>query len=246
MTNYKAIVFDPDTCLAHGLKQLSVSNITMCPATSAEQFYSSINEQPADLVMLDLVLPHGLNGLELVNELRKQRPDMPAILLTSKAPTEQDWLLAAAKPLVELMQTPITPGKLRYHLSRLFQPKTPAQHQIFVQPVEELRNDKGRRDAIKVSNVFDLTMSDLAACIGSTRQALTKTPDSMAIQTALLNFERIARSLITVTGSIKGLKMWLHSPNERFEGHTPLEIIQLGKVALLADWVDDARLGSPD
>jgi len=62
----------------------------------------------------------------------------------------------------------------------------------------------------------------------------------------LRHFERIARSLLAVTGSDKGLKMWLHSPNKRFDDHTPAEIIKLGKVQLLADWVDDARLGSPD
>ncbi len=48
-----------------------------------------------------------------------------------------------------------------------------------------------------------------------------------------------------MTGSIKGLKMWLNTPNPEFENHTPLDVIKLGQVEMLADWVDDARLGNP-
>jgi Protein of unknown function (DUF2384) len=55
----------------------------------------------------------------------------------------------------------------------------------------------------------------------------------------------VASSLLAVTGSEKGLKMWLHSMNKRFDNHTPLEVIKHSKAAMLADWVDDARLGSP-
>ena len=75
---------------------------------------------------------------------------------------------------------------------------------------------------------------------------MSKTPDSIAVQAGLHQFERIASSLLAVTGSIRGLKIWLNSPNSEFEDHTPLELIKLGKAEMLADWVDDARLGAPD
>lgn len=138
----------------------------------------------------------------------------------------------------------------RYHLSRLFKRGTALadqrRHEIDVAPVEDLRNDKGRLDAELISKMFDLNMTELASSVGITRQALSKTPDSLSIQPALRDFERIARSLLLVIGSGKGLRMWLNSPNEKFDDHTPLEIHKLGKVRLLADWIDDARLGSPD
>lgn len=250
MNNYTAHILDPDTCLERGLQQSQLSNITLCPAASAEQLSASISASKADLILLDLDLPEGANGLELVAELRKQKPGIPVILLTTKTPSEEDWLSAASKPLLELMQTPVTFGKLMYHVSRLFQAKESLEqftpHEVTVKPVDELRNENGRLDADLVCNIFGVNMTDVSANVGISRQALTKTPASLTAQTALRNFERVARSLMTVTGSIKGLKMWLNSPNDRFEGHTPLEIIKLGKVQLLSDWVDDARLGSPD
>lgn len=250
MNNYTAHILDPDTCLERDLQQAQLKNITLCPAASAEQLSTSINTGKADLIVLDLDLPEGVNGLALVNELRKQKPGIPVILLTAKTPSEQDWIDAASKPLLELLQTPVTAGKLMYHVSRLFQAKESAAefkpHEVTGAPVSELRSDEGRLNADLVCDVFGLNMTEVAANAGISRQALTKTPDSLSAQSGLRNFERIARSLIAVTGSIKGLKMWLNSPNKRFEEHTPLEIIKLGKAQLLADWVDDARLGSPD
>lgn len=251
MTNYKAIVFDPDTCLSTALEQSRVLNITLCPAASAEQFAESVSNESADLILLDLELPEGVNGLELISRLRKSKPNIPAIVLSTRSPREEDWITAASEPFVELMQTPFTPAKLQYHLSRLFQsnikaPLKVAHHEVFAQAVDELRNESGRLDANLVGKIFDLSATDLAKIIGVSRQAITQTPDSKTVQPVLRDFERLARSLLTVTGSMKGLKMWLHSANKQFDGHTPSEIIRLGKIGLLADWVDDARLGSPD
>jgi DNA-binding response OmpR family regulator len=250
MQNLTALVLDPDTCLKRDLTESQIRNITLRRATSAEQLSASLIKGPADLIMLDMLLPQGVRGLVLVAELRKQKPDIPVILLTAKPPSEDDWISAASEPFVEVVQTPVTAGKLMYHLSRLFQRKDQfadfKKHEVIVRPVEGLRNDNGRLDAELIAKAFDLNISDIAANVNISRQALSKTPDSLNIQPTLRHFERIARSLLAVTGSPKGLKMWLHSPNKRFDEHTPLEIIKLGKVQMLADWVDDGRLGSPD
>lgn len=250
MQHLTALILDPDRCLQRGLAKSQIQNITLCPAATAEQLSASLTSGPVDLIMLDMQLPQGITGLALVAELRKQKPDIPVILLTASTPTEDDWISAASEPLVEMMQTPVTAGKLMYHLSRLFQTKDQfgdfKRHEVIAQPLDELRNENGRLDAELIAKVFDVNITDIAANVGISRQALSKTPDSLNIQPALRHFERIARSLLAVTGSQKGLKMWLNSPNKRFDEHTPLEIIKLGKVQLLADWVDDARLGSPD
>jgi len=244
----KAFALDPDHCLENELQKAHIKNITLCPAASAEQLYASVGHEPGDLVLLHMEMP-GLNGLDVITQLRKQNSNIPAILLTARTPSEQMWLRAASERSVALLQTPITAGKLQYHLARLFEQTAPAERNpnpLQVSPVDELRNERGRLDVRKISAVFDLPVSDIAKCINVPRPTITKTPDSKAIQSELHNFERIARSLLTVTGSIKGLKMWLHAPNPEFEQHTPLEILRLGKLSLLADWLDDARLGTPD
>lgn len=42
---------------------------------------------------------------------------------------------------------------------------------------------------------------------------------------------------------MEGSKIWLNSPNSEFEDHTPLDVIKLGQVEMLADWVDDRSVG---
>lgn len=248
MSNLKALIFDPDTCL-QGPQERQVQNITLCPAATAEELTASVAAGTADLIMVDMDLPHGLNGLALVAELRKQKPGIPVILLTAKAMTENDWISAASAPLLQVVQTPVSDSELVYHVTRLFpttnQVERFARTELVSKPVEQLRNNNGRLDANLIAELFDITITDVAANASISRQALAKTPDSLNIQSVLHQFERVASSLLAVTGSEKGLKMWVHSPNKRFDNHTPLEVIKHGKVAMLADWVDDARLGSP-
>ncbi|MBZ0186367.1 MAG: response regulator [Candidatus Obscuribacterales bacterium] len=245
MNTYKALVLDPDTCLAG-----EIPNVTLCLSASAEQMCESMEEVEPDLIIIDLLLPEGLGALELIAELRKKDPSIPAILLTREAPSEQVWQALAAQPMIQLMRTPATPGELQYHLARLLEARSsqyPKPAPIKVNVVGELRNDEsGRLDATKIAEVFGLTMAEVAECVGRPRTTIVKTPDAMSVQVKLQHFERIAGGLLTVTGSMKGLKMWLNSPAPNLDGHMPVEVLKRGKVELLAGWVDDARLGSPE
>lgn len=250
MSIYRALVLDPDTCLRQYFERAQIPNVTLSAASSAEQLFTSITKQDADFVMLHLHWPGHIGGLELIEKLRKKNPTIPAILLANENPTDQVWRELAAKPWIQLMQMPVTPGELQFHLARLFEGIVAKQQQsiaVNINPVSELRNDaSGRLDANKIANVFNLTMSEVAACVGRPRSTLVKTPDSLSVQAKLRHFERIADGLLTVTGSMKGLKMWLNSPAPSLEGHTPVEVLKHGKLELLAGWVDEARLGSPD
>lgn len=242
---YKALVLDPDTCLEN-----NIPNLTLCPSASADHFRQSIEEEQPDLVILDLTLPGGIGGLELVTELRQKDPTLPIILLSKETPSDQIWQAIASQPMVQLMRTPVTPGELQYHLVRLLEARFSSQNArpaaIKCNAVAELRNDdSGRLDATKIAEVFGLTMAEVAECVGRPRTTIVKTPDSVSIQRKLLHFERIAAGLLTVTGSMKGLKMWLNSPAPNLDDHLPVEVLKRGKVELLAGWVDDARLGSP-
>ena len=243
---YRALALDPDTCLKRNLEKAHISNITLSTAINAEQLCASVDEEAADLIVLHSELFEGISGLELIARVRKQKPSMPALLLTDKDATEQLYEEAAKNSRIELMPAPITPGKLQYHLARLFEGRQPVPKPLRVSPIEELRNSRsGRLDANEISKVFDLPMSAIAKCLGRVRQTIEKTPDSINSQPGLFQFERIAGGLFKMTGSIKGLKMWLNTPNPVFENHTPLDVIKLGQVEMLADWVDDARLGNP-
>ena len=210
---YRALALDPDTCLKRDLKKAHISNITLSTMLSAEQLCASADQEPPDLIVLHSKLLEGISGLEVIAKVRKQKPSMPALLLTDENPAEQLYVEAARSSRIELMPAPITPGKLQYHLARLLEGRQPVPKPLRVDPVEELRNTRsGRLDANKISKVFDVPMSTIAKCLGRVRQTIEKTPDSVSSQPGLYQFERIAGGLLKVTGSIKGLKMWLERP----------------------------------
>ncbi|HEY9775077.1 MAG TPA: antitoxin Xre/MbcA/ParS toxin-binding domain-containing protein [Planktothrix sp.] len=245
-TSITALTLDPDNCIEKVFRDAHIFNVTLCPSASAEQLRERFKQQHADIVVLHYELTGGGNGLELINELRRHHPIIEAILICSH-PNDEHFRLAARTPAVQIVESPLTSGKWEYLLARMSVRSVPAPKPLKTDYVEELRNDEtGRLDAKRISEVFGIPVSTIASSLNKPRPTVDKTPDSISIQTGLLGFERIASSLLTVTGSFKGLKIWLNSPNREFDGHTPLDIIKLGRVEMLADWVDDARLGSPD
>lgn len=51
-------------------------------ASNGEQALAHLSERQADLVITDLMMP-GMNGLELVREIRRRHPEIPAVLMTA-------------------------------------------------------------------------------------------------------------------------------------------------------------------
>ncbi len=101
----------------------------------------------------------------------------------------------------------------------------------------------GRLSATAIAEAFDLSTAKLGQIIGSSRQALAKTPDAPAIQTALRPFERIAR--LRAQLSDKHFRAWLHRPNRLLGEATPLSLITDGRVGVVADLAEDMLLGTP-
>jgi len=56
-------------------------------------------------------------------------------------------------------------------------------------------------------------------------------------------FERVAR--VRAVLSQNDFRKWLHLANDQLDGRTPLEAIRHGKVAVVADLVEDMLTGSP-
>jgi hypothetical protein len=101
----------------------------------------------------------------------------------------------------------------------------------------------GRLSATAIAENFDISTAKLGQIIGSSRQALAKTPDAPAIQGALRPFERIAR--LRATLSEKDFRAWLHRSNRLLGEATPLSLIEDGRVNIVADLAEDMLLGTP-
>lgn len=108
---------------------------------------------------------------------------------------------------------------------------------------ETLRTESGRLSAKKIADTLDISVAELAAQLGSTRQAVSKTPDAKTLQLKLRPYERIIR-LRSVLSQTK-FKNWLNHTFPDLDGMSPLELITSGNADVVADFADDALLGTP-
>ncbi len=79
--------------------------------------------EPADLLISDFAMP-GMDGLTLIAEARRRRPDLPALLLTGYA---EAGLAVVQDPLTVLLRKPVSGEDLAARAAGLRQPETPPE-----------------------------------------------------------------------------------------------------------------------
>lgn len=107
----------------------------------------------------------------------------------------------------------------------------------------DLRGSSGRLSADRVAEAFGLSLAELAAIAGKSRQALSKTPDALSAQPALRPLERIARLRAVLAQD--AFCQWLNSSNTQLDDHTPIELIRSGQSDLVANLAEDILTGQP-
>ncbi len=70
-----------------------------------------------DLLLTDIVMPGGIGGFDLAEQIRKRRPDVPVIYMSGYAAYSQNEMGAVVAPL---LQKPCAPKDLAEHLSKAF------------------------------------------------------------------------------------------------------------------------------
>ena len=109
---------------------------------------------------------------------------------------------------------------------------------------KDLRLPSGKLSAELVAKLYGISLSQLAAWLGRTKQALSKTPDAESLQGALGYFERVAR-LRLVTENDAEFRKWLRMPNYTLSHQAPLDLMKAGLWQDLADKVEDMLSGMP-
>jgi DNA-binding NarL/FixJ family response regulator len=80
----RLLVADDHAIVRRGLQQVvaEAQDLTVAgEAATAEEVLARVAERSWDVVILDLSLPGG-NGLDLLAEVKRRRPDLPVLILT--------------------------------------------------------------------------------------------------------------------------------------------------------------------
>lgn len=108
----------------------------------------------------------------------------------------------------------------------------------------DLRVGNGNLSADRVAKLYGVPLSQLAAWLGRTKQAVGKTPDADSLQDALGYFERVARLRLITKGDAE-FRKWLRTPHPEVAGKNPLELMAKGQWQALADFVEHILTGTP-
>jgi len=91
----------------------------------------------------------------------------------------------------------------------------------------DLRDETGRLRIDRIADVFGMSRAALARVVGSTPQAVAKTPNAESLQTKLHPFEEVAR-MRAVTRDDATFRKWLNQPNARLGRKAPLDFLTKG------------------
>jgi diguanylate cyclase (GGDEF)-like protein len=122
---YSILVVDDETANLVVLNSILSPDYTIFTAKSGEEALSRINEDPPDLILLDIILP-GINGFEVLSQL-KASPEtrlIPVIIITglqSEEDEEKGLLLGAVDYIAKPFKNAIVIARVKTHIQIVHQ-----------------------------------------------------------------------------------------------------------------------------
>ncbi len=89
MDRFKILIVDDYTFYLESIvKRLEVRKLDVTGVTSGEAAIDLFKKQPFDVVLLDIKMPGGVDGIETLRKIKKIRPFTEVILITAYASVE--------------------------------------------------------------------------------------------------------------------------------------------------------------
>lgn len=95
MTKLKALLIDDDKKFCQTLQALAETTFDLTITHSGRDGLEALNKSIPHVVLLDLKLGKGMNGMEILKRIKKSHPDLPVIMITDYA--EVDTAVEAMK-----------------------------------------------------------------------------------------------------------------------------------------------------
>jgi len=137
-------------------RQLTQAGMTVQSAGTGPEALEAYAEQPADVVLLDLMLP-GLSGLEVCRRLRGIRPDLPVIMVTARG-EEHERVHGLHAGADDYVVKPFSTRELELRIRAVLRRREPAAAPMAAVLADgDLRLDMVARSAIRDGKPLILT-----------------------------------------------------------------------------------------
>jgi DNA-binding NtrC family response regulator len=114
----KILIVDDEKNIRMTISQsLADMNVETDTAVNGEEALSKLKDKDFGLVLLDLKMP-GMDGMEVLEKLRKDRPDIQVVIITAYG-TVACAVDAMKLGAVDFIQKPFTPKEIRYLVSKI-------------------------------------------------------------------------------------------------------------------------------
>jgi DNA-binding NtrC family response regulator len=116
----RLLIVDDDDQLRHTLvRRFQRQGFAVSAAASAEDALAKAAETRCDVALLDLHLP-GMNGIELLEQLKNKQPELEALLLTAHGSIETA-ILAMKRGAYDYLTKPFHLPELEIHIQKAFE-----------------------------------------------------------------------------------------------------------------------------
>src|SRR5215470_12284947 len=133
VSQQRILAVDDDLTLQDILTCFLGDTYKILPAATGADALEKLCREPVDLVLLDHRLPD-VTGLEILNQLRSIRPNLPVVMLTGYG---SEWIGAAAFKLgaADYLQKPVNAIDLIGVVHRLLSPSPGTNTSAFGSPI---------------------------------------------------------------------------------------------------------------
>jgi len=140
--NAKVLLVDDEEQFLKALSQrLEGRGMKIEAATSGEDALRQAKGKDFDAIVLDLVMP-GLDGLDVLKQLRQENPDLQIIMLTGHATVEKS-VEAIKEGAVELLEKPVNMDKLLKRIGEAQRQRVILVEKKAEARVKDILNSKG-------------------------------------------------------------------------------------------------------
>jgi DNA-binding response OmpR family regulator len=155
----RVLVVEDDKPIASFVKQgLELDQYAVDVACDGEQAQSLVEAGDFDLVILDLVLPK-VDGLEVLNHIRTQKPSLPVMILSGRGGPE-DRVKGLGLGTCDYLAKPFSFSELSARVRALLR-RSPHRVEVVLR-VEDLELDRAERVVRRAGRRIDLTPREFA------------------------------------------------------------------------------------